>query len=114
MEVLERLIYSLLKEGNLKEAKCVIEEFRCYSSPLLDKWQKALTRPSKKNNKIASLKKGEMENDFNLISRYREKYRNQWVALVGNKIIASNNSLSGLKKQMKTIDTGDDITFLKL
>ncbi|MCI5223510.1 MAG: hypothetical protein D3924_12780 [Candidatus Electrothrix sp. AR4] len=111
---LESLMYSLLKEGNTKKARDVIEEFADYSSPLLDKWKKSLTRPLRKLNKTASLRKGEIEMEAKLISRYKEKYRSQWVALVDNEIVASNINLLDLKKEIKAIGIGYEITLLKL
>ncbi len=114
VNALEQLLYSLLKEGNTTEAKSVLEKFKNYSSPLIDKWKASFSKSSPKKNTTASLKKDEIEIESKLIKKYKNNYISQWVALVSEKIVASNNDLSELKKEIKSLHMSGDITFLKL
>jgi len=114
VSALEQLLYSLLKEGNTNEAKTILEKFNDYSSPLIDKWKASFSKSSPPKNVTASLKKDEIEKESKLIKRYKNNYISQWIALAEDKIIASNNSLSELKKEIKSLHLGADITFLKL
>ena len=110
----ENLIYQLLRDGNTNEAKSVLNEFKHYSSPLIDKWRKSLFVLGKKRNLNASLDVDEIKKDSKLLRKYKNIFPSKWIALSSNKIIASNSDLSELKNEVKSLKLNDDITFLKL
>ncbi len=114
VKALEQLLYSLLKEGKADEVKSILEQFKNYSSPLIDKWKKSFSKSSPKENAVASLKKNEIELEAKLIKKYKKNYVSQWVALTADKIVASNKSLSELKKELQSNNMHNGITFLKL
>ncbi len=114
IKALERMILSLIKEGKTIEAKSIIKEFNNYSSPLINKWKIAFSKPLKNTNRTASLKKNEIEIESQLIAENKNNFTSQWVALMAGKLIAANDNLLELKKEIKLLNVIDDVTFLKL
>ena len=114
IQALERLIYSLLKEGNTLKAKKTLEEFSEISSPLLDKWTDAISRLANKKSGKASLSKNEIEDESKWIKKYSNKFTSQWVALISGKVIAANSNLKKLREEVERFKNTDNVTFLKL
>lgn len=112
--LLERLVYSLLKEGKTSEAKKLLIQYDNYSSPLIDKWKKAFSRHFVTEMRKASLEKDEVEKESAWIKREGKKFVSKWVALVSGKVYATGDNLDNLKKELDQLDKKENITFLKL
>lgn len=111
---LEILVHGIIRKGKISEAKSIINEFTSYSSPLIDKWRAAFSRPEKKELRPASLKKNEIETDSKIIDKYSEKLSSQWIAISEGNLVAHNFDLNSLKKEIKAITLSDNVTFIKL
>ncbi|MDK9706400.1 MAG: DUF5678 domain-containing protein [Desulforhopalus sp.] len=111
---LERLIYRLISEGNISETRNTLEKYCGYSSSLLDKWRKAFSKPPARGKAKATLEKNEISNDAKVINNLRSQYAAQWIAIKSGEIIASNQDLRELKKELEHYNKSDQLTFLKL
>jgi hypothetical protein len=111
---LERQVYTFISAGRTKEAKELLEKSVQYSSPLIDKWKKAFSILSTKNNNIASLQKNEIENESKWIRKNSKYFVSKWVALIAGDLVASNDRLEDLKQDVESINRGGNVTFLKL
>lgn len=112
--ILEKLVYNLLKEGKSNEAKTLLKQYEEYTSPLIDRWKKVLSKIVVTEARKASLKKDEIMNESALIKRDGKNYYSKWVALVSGNIFASADNLENLKKELERLNKKENVTFLKL
>lgn len=112
--VLERQVYNFISEGNTKKARELLDQFDNYSSPQIDKWKKALSLLSIKKTGVASLQKKEIEEESKWVHENSKYFVSKWVALTSGGILAFNDRLEDLKKEVESINKKGNVTFLKL
>ena len=112
--ILEKLVYSLLKEGKSNDAKILLKQYTQYTSPLIDRWKKVLSKKLVTEARKASLNKDEIVNETEWIKRDGKKYYSKWVALVSGTFFASGDNLENLKKELDRLNKKENVTFLKL
>jgi hypothetical protein len=91
-------IRSLLEQGRIREAQSLFEHSKDFIQD--PKLHKALAPP---RVKVGSKRDVDRSAEFRWLDLNNARFRDKWVALLGENLVASADSLKGLLAELKTL-----------